>query len=340
MQLAHQAVPGCAPRVLGQHPGLGVLVMSYLPPTDHVLWKHALRDGHVDLATAREVGRTLARIHAYSAARPELAAQFDTDAIFFDIRLEPYLLATARRHPDLAPVLQATGGADAGARGRAGARRCQPEEHPRRTAGTGAAGRRMRVVGRPGVRHCVLPEPPAAQVPVERAGHRRLSGGLRRARRRRTCTRRLGTARRARAARRRAAAGPVARRASMASRRSSTSPTTRSATRSGAWRAPCCANRSIGCTRWQRHGARSSDDERSTASASVHARRVWDSRGRPTVEAEVSLHDGSMGRAIVPAGASKGTREALELRDGGAPLRRARRACGPSPTSTARSRAR
>jgi enolase len=51
---------------------------------------------------------------------------------------------------------------------------------------------------------------------------------------------------------------------------------------------------------------------------SVHARRVWDSRGRPTVEAEVTLSDGAIGRAIVPAGASKGTREALELRDGSA----------------------
>ena len=50
---------------------------------------------------------------------------------------------------------------------------------------------------------------------------------------------------------------------------------------------------------------------------SVHARRVWDSRGRPTVEAEVTLDDGAIGRAIVPAGASKGTREALELRDAG-----------------------
>jgi enolase len=49
---------------------------------------------------------------------------------------------------------------------------------------------------------------------------------------------------------------------------------------------------------------------------SIFARRVWDSRGRPTVEAEVTLHDGAMGRAIAPAGASKGTREALELRDG------------------------
>jgi enolase len=51
---------------------------------------------------------------------------------------------------------------------------------------------------------------------------------------------------------------------------------------------------------------------------SIHARRVWDSRGRPTVEAELTLADGSVGRAIVPAGASKGRREAHELRDGAA----------------------
>jgi enolase len=53
---------------------------------------------------------------------------------------------------------------------------------------------------------------------------------------------------------------------------------------------------------------------------SIHGRRVWDSRGRPTVEAEVTLKDGAKGRAIAPAGASKGTREALELRDGGDPF--------------------
>ena len=53
---------------------------------------------------------------------------------------------------------------------------------------------------------------------------------------------------------------------------------------------------------------------------SIHGRRVWDSRGRPTVEAEVTLKDGAKGRAIAPAGASKGTREALELRDGGKPF--------------------
>jgi len=50
----------------------------------------------------------------------------------------------------------------------------------------------------------------------------------------------------------------------------------------------------------------------------VRGRRVWDSRGRPTVEAEVVLRDGCIGRAIAPAGASRGSHEALELRDGGA----------------------
>ncbi|GAB5377950.1 MAG: phosphopyruvate hydratase [Acuticoccus sp.] len=50
---------------------------------------------------------------------------------------------------------------------------------------------------------------------------------------------------------------------------------------------------------------------------SIAARRVWDSRGRPTVEADVRLANGIVGRAIAPAGASRGTREAIELRDGG-----------------------
>ena len=49
----------------------------------------------------------------------------------------------------------------------------------------------------------------------------------------------------------------------------------------------------------------------------VHGRRVWDSRGRPTVEADVLLDGGAVGRATVPAGASTGTGEALDLRDGG-----------------------
>jgi enolase len=55
-----------------------------------------------------------------------------------------------------------------------------------------------------------------------------------------------------------------------------------------------------------------------TRIAFVHGRRVWDSRGRPTVEADVLLEGGAVGRAIAPAGASTGSAEALDLRDGGA----------------------
>jgi len=53
-----------------------------------------------------------------------------------------------------------------------------------------------------------------------------------------------------------------------------------------------------------------------TAIARVHGREVLDSRGNPTVEVDVVLVDGSLGRAAVPSGASTGTREAVELRDG------------------------
>ncbi len=49
---------------------------------------------------------------------------------------------------------------------------------------------------------------------------------------------------------------------------------------------------------------------------SVHAREILDSRGNPTLEAEVTLSSGHMGRAAVPSGASTGTKEAVELRDG------------------------
>ncbi|NLG59406.1 MAG: phosphopyruvate hydratase, partial [Gammaproteobacteria bacterium] len=53
-----------------------------------------------------------------------------------------------------------------------------------------------------------------------------------------------------------------------------------------------------------------------TRIAKIHAREILDSRGNPTLEAEVTLEDGSFGRAAVPSGASTGAREAVELRDG------------------------
>jgi len=53
---------------------------------------------------------------------------------------------------------------------------------------------------------------------------------------------------------------------------------------------------------------------------SLHARRIWDSRGRPTIEVDVELAGGAIGRGVAPAGASRGSREAIERRDGGSRL--------------------
>ncbi|ATQ44142.1 phosphopyruvate hydratase [Caulobacter mirabilis] len=54
-----------------------------------------------------------------------------------------------------------------------------------------------------------------------------------------------------------------------------------------------------------------------TEIVSVKGRQIWDSRGRPTVEAEVTLAGGAIGRGLAPAGASRGAHEAIDLRDGG-----------------------
>jgi enolase len=54
-----------------------------------------------------------------------------------------------------------------------------------------------------------------------------------------------------------------------------------------------------------------------TTISDVRGRRVWDSRGRPTVEADILLAGGALGRAIAPAGASTGSGEARDRRDGG-----------------------
>ena len=55
-----------------------------------------------------------------------------------------------------------------------------------------------------------------------------------------------------------------------------------------------------------------------TAILDIHAREILDSRGNPTVEVDVTLEDGSMGRAATPSGASTGAHEAVERRDGDA----------------------
>ncbi|HMD64448.1 MAG TPA: aminoglycoside phosphotransferase family protein [Stellaceae bacterium] len=99
-------MPHAVPRLLAEDAGAGMFAMEYLPPQSFEGWKAQLQRGDVSPATAAEVGRRLARIHGRFAKAPAAEAEFATDAIFHAIRLEPYLLATARVHPDRAAALE------------------------------------------------------------------------------------------------------------------------------------------------------------------------------------------------------------------------------------------
>jgi len=102
MRVAGAIVPAAVPAIVGDDPAGGAFAMAYLPPDGYPVWKALLRDGVIEPATAARVGDVLGRLHAATADRPDLAARFPTDAIFHAIRLEPYLVATGRAHPDLA----------------------------------------------------------------------------------------------------------------------------------------------------------------------------------------------------------------------------------------------
>lgn len=105
LQEAGRIVPDSVPRLYGYDEQLQLIALEWLDPATYKWWKGELRDGHVDRQTAAALGRALGQIHAGTASRPDIAARFPTDDIFFAIRLEPYLVATARAHPDLASHL-------------------------------------------------------------------------------------------------------------------------------------------------------------------------------------------------------------------------------------------
>jgi aminoglycoside phosphotransferase (APT) family kinase protein len=106
MRTVAQWLPQSVPHLLGEDPARGLFAMQYLPPDEYPVWKGELRDGRVDPEFAAQVGAKLATIHSRSAHRTDLAHAFAHDATFESIRIEPYLRATARRHPDLAARLQ------------------------------------------------------------------------------------------------------------------------------------------------------------------------------------------------------------------------------------------
>ena len=105
MRVAGGIVPASVPRILAEDREAGAFAMEWLPPERYPVWKAQLRDGILDPSTAASVGDVLGRLHAATADRPEIATRFATDEGFHAIRLEPYLVATGRAHPDLAGAL-------------------------------------------------------------------------------------------------------------------------------------------------------------------------------------------------------------------------------------------
>jgi len=107
IQFAARHVPDAVPAPLAADPQAGLFAMEFLDPALYPVWKQQLLEGHADPATAEAVGSVLGRIHQVSAGDAQLERDFPTLANFHALRLEPYLLATAGRHPDLAGELGA-----------------------------------------------------------------------------------------------------------------------------------------------------------------------------------------------------------------------------------------
>ncbi len=99
--------PRLVPEVLGEDRAHHIFAMEYLPPETHKLWKAELAAGHVDAAFAARVGETLAHIHAATANREDVMHDFAHDTQFHALRLEPYLLHTAKAHADVASRIRA-----------------------------------------------------------------------------------------------------------------------------------------------------------------------------------------------------------------------------------------
>lgn len=107
MQLVGTIAPGHVPQAVVHDAARGLFAMEWLDPSQHRLWKDELLGGRIDVGDAARMGHLLGQIHAATSTMPDLAERFATDDNFHALRIDAYLLATARAHPDLAPEIEA-----------------------------------------------------------------------------------------------------------------------------------------------------------------------------------------------------------------------------------------
>jgi enolase len=316
--------PDVVPAVIASDPSHAVFAMEYLSPHEYESWKTQLSRGTVSTATAATVGRQLASIHAAFATSPTAAAEFDTGAAFHSLRIEPYLLATARVHPDLASVLESL---------------AERTERTKLSVVHGDISPKNILVGPRGPvfldAECAWFGDPAFDLAFclnhlllktlwVPSSERELIAAFD------TLTNAYlpwvdwepAAALEQRAAQllpalllaRVDGKSPVEYLTGDAARNS-----VRRRARSMLQQLPYQLDEVR--RRWIERAVRPGRASGVTDAARIEkviGRRMWDSRGRPTVEAEVVLSGGAVGRALAPAGASTGVNEAVDLRDGGA----------------------
>ena len=105
LNFAATHVPQAVPKPIAHDPQLGAFAMEFLDSDTHPVWKTQLLAGHVDERVATAVAALLGGLHSASTRDPNIAECFRNDEIFHQIRLEPYLIATAQAHPDLSSIL-------------------------------------------------------------------------------------------------------------------------------------------------------------------------------------------------------------------------------------------
>ena len=105
LRTARAFVGEAVPEVLFEDRSASLFVMSFYDPATHSVWKTDLAAGRVDETLAAQVGEMLAKVHSGAAGSAEIAARFQTTALFEDLRLAPFLRHCALAHPDLAPQL-------------------------------------------------------------------------------------------------------------------------------------------------------------------------------------------------------------------------------------------
>jgi phosphopyruvate hydratase len=319
-------MPEAVPRVLAADAQLGVFAMEYLPPRSYELWKTRLRRGVVAPETAGLVGERLACLHRAFAKSKTAAREFASDTTFHSLRIEPYLLATARAHPDVAPILEEL--ADVTARTKLSV--VHGDISPKNIL-LGADGpvfidAECAWFGDPAfdlafcLNHLLLktvwlPSVEADLLIAFQALSQSYLAGVD-WEPAKTLEQRAAHLLPALLLARIDGKSPVEylddeaskEKVRRAARTLLMRPPDRLEDLQRIWQA-CLA---IGLTPLPIRGS-----DPHPCIERVIGRRVWDSRGRPTVEAEIFLDNGVSGRAIAPAGASTGANEAVDLRDGG-----------------------